>query len=247
MSKRVRLFVSYDGTGYHGWQIQNNVLTVEQVITEALQKLTGEEIEIYGASRTDAGVHALQNVAVFDTESSIPAEKFAFALNSGLPEDIRITSSDEVDSSWHPRYVNSVKTYVYTLYTGKIMNPIRRLYTYHFYNKIDLDKMREASACLVGEHDFKSFCQSDAQVNSTVRTVLSIDIWEEGEEVKFKIKGTGFLYNMVRIIVGTLLEVGVGRKNPAWVKEVLEKKDRTAAGPTAPAKGLTLYQYEFEN
>jgi len=250
--KRIRLWVSYDGTNYHGWQIQNNGVTIESELNRALSDLYGQDVKVIGASRTDAGVHALGNVAVYDTESPIPAEKVCHALNARLPEDIRVTKSEEVPADWHPRKCASRKTYEYRIYLGEVLPPVKRLYSHHVYRPLDIEAMRKAAAYLVGEHDFKSFCQENAQVLSTVRTVYSIDLILNPEsadpfsgDLILRITGNGFLYNMVRIIAGTLLEVGVGRYAPEEVARILEKKDRAAAGPTAPAKGLTLVKYEF--
>lgn len=243
--KRVRLTVAYDGTCYHGWQIQDNGNTVEGELNRALSELFGEEIEVIGASRTDSGVHALGNVAVFDTESQMAAFKMAYALNQRLPEDIRIQRSEEVPPDWHPRRCESRKTYEYRIYRGEFPMPVKRLYSHFTYHALDVGKMREAAACLVGEHDFRSFCQTGAQVESTVRTVYSMELEEQGPELVIRICGSGFLYNMVRIIAGTLLEVGQGKREPEAMLEILAARERSAAGPTAPAKGLTLIKYEF--
>ena len=246
--RRIRLFVSYDGTNYHGWQVQNNGVTIESELNRAISDLTGEEVRVIGASRTDAGVHALCNVAVYDTASPIPAQKVCYALNARLPEDIRIVRSDEVPPDWHPRKCKTSKTYEYHIFTGEIMDPTRRLYSHHVYRKLDLDSMREAAACLVGEHDFKSFCQENTKVESTVRTIhqLELDYQPQVQDLCIRVKGNGFLYNMVRIIVGTLLEVGYGRLKSSDIPLILEKKDRNAAGPTAPAKGLILVESQFQ-
>lgn len=243
--RRIRLTVAYDGTNYHGWQIQDNGVTIESELNRALSGLLGEQVHVMGASRTDAGVHALCNVAVFDTESRIDAGKFSYALNQRLPEDIRIQRSEEVDARWHPRYCKSRKTYEYRIYRAEFPMPVKRLYSYFTYRPLDVEKMRRAAAFLVGEHDFKSFCQAGAQVESTVRTVYSVELEEQGAELVLRICGSGFLYNMVRIIAGTLLEVGQGRREPESMQAVLEAGDRSAAGPTAPANGLTLTGYEF--
>lgn len=245
-SRRVRLWVAYDGTNYHGWQIQNNGVTIESELNKALSQLLGEEIAVIGASRTDSGVHALGNVAVFDTCSPIPPEKICYALNARLPEDIRVQKSEEVPGDWHPRHCASRKTYEYRIYRGEISQPIRRLYTYHTYRSLDVDAMRQAAGYLVGKHDFKSFCQVGSQAETTVREIYSLELLEEGPELVIRVTGAGFLYNMVRIIAGTLMEVGVGRIKPREIPDILEKKDRSAAGPTAPAQGLTLVRYEFE-
>lgn len=243
--KRVKLVVAYDGTAYHGWQLQRGVVTIESELNRCLSQLLGEEIQVIGASRTDSGVHALGNVAVFDTESRIPADKISYALNQRLPEDIRIQCSEEVSLDWHPRHCDSRKTYEYRIYRGEFPIPVKRLYAVHEYHKLDVDKMRQAAAFLVGEHDFKSFCYTGAQVETTVRTIISLEILEEGRDLVIRVCGNGFLYNMVRIIAGTLLEVGRGKRSPASVKEALEARDRAAAGPTAPAHGLLLVKYEF--
>lgn len=243
--KRVRLTVAYDGTAYHGWQIQNNGITVESELNRCLTQLLEEPIQVIGASRTDAGVHALGNIAVFDTDARMPAEKISYALNQRLPEDIRIQRSEEVPPDWHPRRVRSRKTYEYRIYRGTFPQPTRRLYTYFTYYALDVEAMRRAAACLVGEHDFKSFCQEGAQVESTVRRIYSIELSEQGPELVLRICGGGFLYNMVRIIAGTLMEVGQGKRRPQDMEAVLAACDRRAAGPTAPARGLTLMKYEF--
>lgn len=244
--KRVKLEIAYDGTGYHGWQIQPNAMTVEGIVNQCLSELLKEEVKVIGASRTDAGVHAYGNVAVFDTDTRIPSEKIAIALNQRLPEDIRVQRSFEVAKDFHPRYCNSRKTYEYRVLNCSIEMPTERLYSYFFYRQLDLDKMREAARYMVGEHDFKSFCTSGAQVLSTVRTVYSLDIQKENGMLTFRITGNGFLYNMVRIIVGTLLQVGVGYYEPKEIQTILEAKDRTKAGPSVPARGLRLVQIVYD-
>lgn len=243
--KRIRLVVAYDGTRYHGWQIQNNGITIESELNRALSGLLQEEIQVIGASRTDSGVHALGNIAVFDTHSRMPAEKVSYALNQRLPEDIRIQGSDEVPYDWHPRHCESRKTYEYRIYRGQFPMPTKRLYSLFSYHTFDVAKMQEAAAYLVGEHDFKSFCQVGAQVQSTVRTLYQAGVEEQGDDLVIRVCGNGFLYNMVRIIAGTLMEIGQGKRNPEEILSIIEAKDRTAAGPTAPAHGLTLIKYEF--
>lgn len=243
--KRVRLTVAYDGTNYHGWQIQNNGITIESELNRALSDLLHEEIQVIGASRSDSGVHALGNIAVFDTTSRMPAEKVSYALNQRLPEDIRIQCSEEVAADWHPRYCESRKTYEYRIYRGQFPLPTKRLYSLFSYHNYDVAKMQEAAGYLVGEHDFKSFCQVGAQVQSTVRTLYQAQVEEQGDDLVIRVCGNGFLYNMVRIIAGTLMEVGQGKRSPEDIPTILEKRDRAAAGPTAPAHGLTLMKYEF--
>ena len=245
--KRVRLTVAYDGTNYHGWQIQNNGITIESELNRCLTDLLQEKIEVIGASRTDAGVHALGNIAVFDTNARMPAEKISYALNQRLPEDIRIQRSEEVAPDWHPRHCESRKTYEYHIYRGEFPMPVKRLYSYFTYRPLNVEKMRSAAKYLVGEHDFKSYCQTGAQTETTVRTVYSLEVEEQGAELVICVCGNGFLYNMVRIIAGTLLEVGEGKRLPEDMKDILEICDRQAAGPTAPAPGLMLAKYEFKN
>ena len=245
-TRRIRLKVAYDGTGYHGWQLQKNAVTIESELNRCLSELFGEEIQVTGASRTDAGVHALENIAVFDTTSPMPAEKISYALNQRLPEDIRIQKSEETACDWHPRRCKSRKTYEYRIYRAQFPMPVKRLYALFTYYKLDVNHMKKAAAYLEGEHDFKSFCQTKTQVESTVRTLYSVQVEEQGQDLVIRVCGNGFLYNMVRIIVGTLLEVGQGRRTPESITEILAARDRAAAGPTAPAHGLTLVRYEFE-
>lgn len=244
--KRVMLVVAYDGTNYCGWQVQPNAVTVEGVINQKLSELLKEEIKVIGASRTDSGVHALGNVAVFDTEARIPGEKMSYALNQRLPDDIRIQKSMEVPLDFHPRYCKCWKEYEYRIFNGEFANPMERLYSYFVYKKLDVEAMRKAATYLVGEHDFKSFCSTATQAETTVRTVFGIDVDKQDKVITIKVRGNGFLYNMVRIIVGTLVQVGLGFYEPERVKEMLEAEDRTVAGPTAPACGLRLNEIFYD-
>ena len=243
--KRVKLTVAYDGTNYCGWQVQPNGITVQEVLNQCLSEFTGENIETIGASRTDAGVHALGNVAVFDTEMRMPGDKFSFALNQRLPEDIRIQKSEEVDADFHPRYVKSQKTYEYRILNCRFPIPTERFYSHFTYIPLDVDKMKEAASYLIGEHDFKSFCGTGAQVKTTVRTVKEIQIEKSGDRITIRITGEGFLDNMVRVIAGTLMDIGGGLYPPEKMKGILEAKDRKKAGPTAPARGLTLMKIQY--
>ena len=245
--RRIKLTVAYDGTNYHGWQFQPGSSTIEGELNKHLSELFKEEIVVIGASRTDAGVHALCNVAVFDTEARIPAEKISYALNQRLPEDIRIRKSEEVAGDFHPRKQATRKTYVYKILNEEFANPVERLYAHFTYVPLDEIKMQEAAAYLIGEHDFQSFCAAGSTAESTVRTIYEIRVERNKNMISIEVSGNGFLYNMVRIIAGTLMEVGKGRLQPEQVKEILNAKDRTKAGPTAPAKGLMLFQYRFEN
>ena len=209
--RRIRLRVAYDGTNYSGWQIQPSAITIEKVLDDAIHQLTGEHIHVIGASRTDAGVHAMGNVAVFDTASSIPADRFTYALNRYLPDDVIVQESDEVNADFHPRHCDTKKTYCY-----RILNT-----------------------------DFKSFCCVRTQAESTVRTVYSLDVDKKDDEIHITITGNGFLYNMVRIIAGTLIQVGKGRFEPEYVQYMLNACDRTQAGQTAPPQGLTLMKIDY--
>lgn len=245
MKKRIRLTVAYDGTAYCGWQIQNNGRTIQGELNRCLEELLGYPVETMGASRTDAGVHALGNVAVFDTDSRIPAEKFSYALNQRLPDDIRIQTSQEVDPDFHPRYRESEKTYRYQILNRRFPLPTQRLYSYFYHYPLDAAKMQEAASILVGRHDFASFCGAGAQVKTTVRLVTGFSVERKGDMVCLQVSGRGFLYNMVRIFAGTLIEVGNGVYLPEHVQEILDARDRGAAGPTAPACGLTLLGIRF--
>ena len=243
---RVKMVVAYDGTNYSGWQIQPNGVTIEQKLNEALQALLGEDIRVTGASRTDAGVHSLGNVCIFDTDTRMPAEKISYALNQRLPEDIVVQDSCEVPDTFHPRFSRSRKTYEYRILNRRFRMPTRRLDTYFYHYPLDVEKMQEAADYLVGEHDFKSFCSVNTAVEDTTRTIYSCELKQDGELLTIRITGSGFLYNMVRIIAGTLFDVGIGKIAPEDIPVILEKKDRKAAGPTAPAHGLTMIGIEYE-
>ncbi len=243
--KRIRLTVAYDGTAYCGWQVQPGVVTIESELNRCLSDILKEEIQVIGASRTDSGVHAMGNIAVFDTTARMPGEKVSYALNQRLPEDIRIQKSEEVPLDWHPRRQNSRKTYEYRIYRGEFPMPVKRLYSLFTYHKLDVQAMQQAAAYFVGERDFKSFCQVGAQVESTVRTIYDLTVEEQGPELVIRVTGNGFLYNMVRIIAGTLMEVGQGKKAPEDIPKIIAAKNRQAAGPTAPPQGLMLIGYQY--
>ena len=241
--KRIRMTVAYDGTNYCGWQVQPNGITIEQVLNEKLSILLGEEIVVSGASRTDSGVHSLGNICVFDTNTRMSGDKICYAINQSLPDDIVVVDSAEVPDDWHPRYVNSTKTYEYRILNRKFPDPTRRLDTYFFHYNLDVYKMQRAADILVGEHDFKSFCSAGSQVKTTVRTIYSCDVNKKDDVITIRIKGNGFLYNMVRIIAGTLIKVGDGTISVDNMRSILEACDRNAAGPTAPAHGLTMISW----
>lgn len=245
--RRIKLVVAYDGTNYCGWQVQPNGITIEEVLNRELSRILKEEIHVIGASRTDSGVHALGNVAVFDTNAAIPGEKVSYALNQSLPEDIRIQHSCEVPLDFHPRHCKTRKTYVYSIYNHIFENPLNQRYTHFVYRPLDIEKMRKAAEFLTGTHDFKSFCNIHTHVEDTVRTVYNCRVEQNGRLLTIIIDGNGFLYNMVRIIAGTLIEVGMGDYDPSYIKEILAKRDRNCAGKTAPAKGLKLVRILYED
>lgn len=246
--RRIFLRVAYDGTHYHGWQLQPREVTIEGMLNQAISQLTGEEVQVIGASRTDAGVHALGNIAVFDTISRIPPEKFVYALNQRLPDDIVIQESKEVASDFHPRHCNSRKTYEYTILNRRFPLPEYRNTAHFEYGRLDIEAMQKACKAFVGEHDFAAFCAAGAQVQTTVRTIYSLEVQSRqltkqcfpDQLLTIRVSGNGFLYNMVRIIAGTLLEVGKGHIQPEEIKGIIASCDRGKAGPTAPAKGLRL-------
>ncbi|WP_026834496.1 tRNA pseudouridine(38-40) synthase TruA [Eubacterium xylanophilum] len=250
---RVKLVIAYDGTNYHGWQIQNNGETIQGKIVEAIKSVTGQLVEVIGASRTDAGVHAYGNVAIFDIESRIPAEKFAGALNSYLPDDIRIVESSLVTDDFNPRFVKGVKTYEYRIFNAPYDLPTITGHSQYVRYDMDTELMRKAATEFVGEHDFSAFCSAGSQVKSKVRNVRSVEILSEKVDyardaklIRIRVTGDGFLYNMVRIMAGTLVEIGCGRRSIGDLREALKTGERTKAGRTAPAKGLTLMEIKYE-
>ncbi|GHU63689.1 tRNA pseudouridine synthase A [Clostridia bacterium] len=244
--KRVALTVSYEGTNYHGWQIQKNGISIQQVLTEALSKLCQEKISVIGASRTDAGVHAMGNVAIFDTYTQIPMEKFALAINTRLPDDIVVQEAKIVASNFHPHHCPCRKTYVYTICNRIFPLPLQRNQSYFYPQKLNEEKMKEAAQYLLGEHDFTSFVSVKSTVENKVRIIFQIKIKREQDYLSIIINGNGFLYNMVRILAGSLLEVGAGKKEPIWIKEVLFAKNREKAGKTLPPQGLCLLNIQYD-
>lgn len=238
--KNIKIIVEFDGTNYAGWQRQKNAVAIQQKIEHAIKEITKEEIEVTGASRTDAGVHAKGFVGNFFTESSIPPEKFKYAINTKLPDDIVILHSEEASQDFHARYSSKGKKYVYTVLNRKDRAAIHRNYIYNFQGELDLNLMIEASKYFLGTHEFDSFRKKGSSVKTTRRTIYCLDILKNNEEIKFIISGDGFLYNMVRIIVGTLLEVGINKIRSQDIKDIILAKDRTKAGKAVPASGLCL-------
>ena len=242
---RIKITVEYDGTEYCGWQVQPNGVTVQQRLNEAVEALTDEKTSVVGSGRTDSGVHAAGQVAHFDTNSTIPPQRFAAALNSVLPADIRVLSSCEAGESFHARFCAKKKTYSYKMYIAETVRPLWDRYACLLAYPVDVAAMRSAAKLFVGEHDFRSFMTSGSSVQDTVRTVYSASVTTDGDFITFTVCGNGFLYNMVRIMAGTLVEVGAGRMSEADVVSALENGQRTLSGKTMPPHGLTLVSVEY--
>lgn len=245
--RRILLRVAYDGTNYCGWQLQPNGVTIESKLNEALRELLGEpQVAVTGAGRTDAGVHSLGNVAVFDTESRIPADKFPYALNARLPQDIRVQAAEEVELTFHPRKQNSIKTYEYRILNRRLELPLERSTSYFCHVPLDVEAMKEAGALLIGEHDFGAFCSAGSQAEDTIRRIYDLQVTKRDDIISIRVSGNGFLYNMVRIIAGTLIEVGSGRFTKEDVKQMLLTRDRRESGRKVPAKGLTMVSIVYQ-
>ncbi len=232
--------VAYDGSKYHGFQRQDNAWTVQEAIEDGLKTLLKEDVKIIGASRTDAGVHAKGQVFNLKVDTPIPVERFPLALNTKLPRDIIIIDTIDVDDDFHARYNSKDKVYSYQIYNNNIPSPFVRNYAYHIKRKLDLNKMREGASYLIGKYDFSSFRSAGCNAKTSIREIFSIDIEKSNNLIVIRIKGGGFLYKMVRIIMGTLIKVGLNKIDPKGVQKILLAKDRQQAGPTAPACGLFL-------
>ncbi|WP_026895012.1 tRNA pseudouridine(38-40) synthase TruA [Clostridiisalibacter paucivorans] len=238
--RNIKIIIEYDGTKFNGWQSQPNCRTVQGVLERAINKLTDENIKIIGAGRTDGGVHAKGQAANFITNSSIPGDRFFMALNSVLPNDISIVNSEEVDLDFHSRYNAKGKIYEYIIYNSRIRSPIYRNYSWHVPLKLDIKSMRSALKYFKGTHDFRGFMSSGSNVKDTVRTIYDIEISSFAKFIKVKISGNGFLYNMVRIIIGTLVDVGQKNIYVEDIKDIIKSKQRENAGKTAKPQGLYL-------
>ena len=243
--RRLRCVVGYDGTDFSGFQVQPDQTTIQGEIEAALQRITGEEIQIHGSGRTDAGVHARGQVIHFDTKSHIPMDKWRFVLNNQLPDAIVIRSVEEAPESFHARFDVQVKEYRYCIDNGPVADVFRHRYADHIRFPLDVEAMQQAARHLVGEHDFTSFCSAKTFVEDKVRTVYGLTVERRGDEVWVTCRGNGFLYNMVRIIVGTLVEVGQGKRTAEELADILAACDRERAGKTAPAKGLTMWEVVY--
>lgn len=244
--RRFRLTIEYDGTAYCGWQRQQNGPSVQETLEQALCMLTQERVSVTGSSRTDAGVHALGLCAHFDSATRIPAQKLAFALNTMLPPDIRVRESSLAPEGFHARYSACGKLYRYAFYNARHDCAIGRQYAAHIPLPMDERLMDEEAQALLGTHDFAAFAASGSVAKSTVRTIVGARVTREGERVTLRVMGDGFLYNMVRIIAGTLAEIGTGKRAPGAIARAIETGDRLALGQTAPARGLTLVRVFYE-
>ncbi len=243
---RIKLVISYDGTNYCGWQKQVNAISIQQTIEEAIKEVTGESVTVTASGRTDAGVHAEAQVCHFDTNSTVPADKFYKALNPLLLSDIKVLSSCEVDCDFNARKSAKKKTYAYSFYISSVELPLKERYAVRLEEEPDFSRIESAINLFVGEHDFKAFCSTGSSVKTTVRTVCSVEV-EKGEKgFRFLITGNGFLYNMVRIISGVLLDVGYGKKTKEDILLAFETGKREVLGKTLPAKGLTLINVKYE-
>ena len=243
--RRIRTIIAYDGTDYVGWQTQPNGVAVQEVIEKAILEVTGEQTTLQGSGRTDSGVHARAQVAHFDTGARMAADKFAIALNTHLPADIRVLYSEEVSPDFHARFSAKEKQYRYFVQTGPHADVFARKYALHAYMPLDLDLMNEAAALVVGTHDFSAFMSTGREVETAVRT-LSLSRWEkQGKFLVYTVQGNGFLYNMVRILVGTMVGMGSGRISADSMEKALSSLSRKDAGPTAPPHGLVLWRVKY--
>ena len=243
--RNIKLIIEYDGKSFNGWQKQPTKLNIQGEIEKAIGEITGEEIDLIASGRTDAGVHSLGQTANFKTNTNIAAEKLAYAINSKLKKSIRIKCAEDVDERFHSRYSVKSKTYRYTINTSTHGSAIFRDMEYHFPIKLDVEKMRIAAKYFEGEHDFKAFKASGTSSKSSVRKIFNADVLQNGERIYIELTGNGFLYNMVRIISGTLVDVGIGKIKPEEIENIINSQDRTKAGKTLPANGLCLVQVNY--
>ncbi len=243
--KRIRMIVEYEGTSYVGWQTQPNGLAVQELLEKEICKLSGEKSALHGSGRTDSGVHARAQVAHFETESRIPPDKWAFALNAGLPSDVRVLYSEEAPADFHARFSAKRKHYRYTVQTGPHADVFSRRTALHIHHALDMTLMQSAAASVIGTHDFAAFKAAGTEMKTTVRTVFLSAWTREGNFLHYDICGDGFMYNMVRILAGTMLEIGGGLRAPETVEDALLSAKREDAGATAPAHGLTLWRVEY--
>lgn len=243
--RNIKLMLQYDGTAYHGWQIQKNAVTIQETVKKAIEKMTGARINLTGCGRTDAGVHAESYVCNFYTDLSIPAEKFPYALNSLLPNDIVCIGAYEEHAGFHAKNSARGKRYVYRILNRSFPDAFLCRYAWHVKYPLDVKKMQEAARAFAGEHDFIGFASSGFTVKTTVREIYSLDVTRDNDIITIDVKGNGFLYNMVRIIAGTLVFAGSGKINPADMAEIIASRDRNRAGITVPPQGLCLKEVYY--
>lgn len=243
--KRIKFLVAYDGTNYHGFAKQKNAMTIQETIEQAIFELTKQHVDVEASGRTDTGVHAKGQCCIIDIETSIPVERLGKALNSKLPNDIVVRDVEEVSTDFHPRYAVKRKTYRYQILNSLQNDPFISKYAYFYPYSLDVEPMKEAAKYIVGTHDFSCFCSAGATTKTTVRTVYSLEINKIDDMIQVDICGNGFLYNMVRIIVGTLIEIGRGKIAPTEMKKIVESADRNLAGPTAPPIGLMMFDIKY--
>ena len=243
--RNIKLIIEYDGKSFNGWQKQPNKLNIQGEIEKAISEITGEEIDLIASGRTDAGVHSLGQTANFKTNSQIPIEKFAIAINSKLKRSIVIKSAEEVDERFHSRYSVKSKTYRYTINNSAMGTALYRDMEYHVPMKLDIESMKSAAKFFEGEHDFKGFKASGTSSKSSVRTIYKAEVIQNEEKIYIELTGNGFLYNMVRIISGTLVDVGLGKIEANEIPLIIESKDRKRAGRTLPAHGLYLVEVNY--
>ncbi len=247
MSRRIRLIIQYDGTNYVGWQVQENGISVQQRLNEAAKAITGETIQFHGSGRTDSGVHANAQVAHFDTNARMPADKFAIALNMRLPRDIRVLYSEEAPEDFHARYSAKNKTYRYTVQTGLHADVFTRTTALHVHVPLDFFRMQRSAADALGEHNFCAFMSAGCTLENTVRTVTRSEWVQDGKYLYYDVSANGFLYNMVRILTGTLLEIGGGKLPESALSCAIQSGLRSDAGATAPPHGLCLQRVQYED
>ena len=243
--KRVLLTIAYDGTNYHGWQIQKNAVTVQQILCEALEKMLGKTFDVTGTSRTDAGVHAREFTCHIDCDDNIPEKAFVRGLNSFLPPDIAVKDCIEVANDFHARYNAKGKTYKYYIYNSNEKDPFKMRYSWQIERKLDVKLMNEFASKLIGTHDFYAFSSAGRTVEDTVRTISECYVTKENDDIVLTVSANGFLYNMVRIIVGTAVEVSDKRIKVEDIPEILSSKKRELAGVTAPPQGLFLEKVHY--
>jgi len=244
--RNIKLTLEYDGTKYHGWQSQKNANTVQQTLEYAIEQITGVRPKLVGSSRTDAGVHAKRYVCNFKSETTVPAERLPIALNTHLPKEVVCLDAQDVDMSFDARFSAKKKCYTYYILNSKYRDAFLADYSWHFPYKLDIDKMKKAANAFLGEHDFIGFAASGFTVKTTVREIYSLEIDKTDDLIKITVIGNGFLYNMVRIIAGTLAFVGTGKINADDMEEIIKSKDRKRAGITAPAQGLFLTEVYYD-